>query len=220
MRATGNTNSGRFTTLGTLAALAVLVSTAPTLTACDEVNDVELLFQRQSPDPTRHVFPSDEYRGAAVLDAFSEVQLATLPFLRHLRATFQQAWAPTTGIRIPFTPVGDDVDRWVDLDTARDAIRIYDIDASPVSAVPLGEVRLQQRTNTLLVRPRAPFTAGRYAVLVLNDRLATIGGGNVTRSADQALIARDGDTLTDPAFGAVAAAGIAVEALDAGGESV
>lgn len=214
MRAKGNIKSGRLTTLKmatALPVLAVLALAASTLTACDEVNDIELLFQRQSPDPTLHVFPSDEYRGAAVLDAFSEVQLATLPFLRHLRATFQQAWAPTTGIRIPFTQVGDDVDRWVDLDTAKDAIRLYNIDAAPPIAVPLGEVRLQQRTNALLVRPRAPFTAGRYAVLVLADRLATVGGARIDRSADQALIARDGDPLTDPAFEAVAAADPDVE---------
>lgn len=204
MRATGISNSGWTT-------LVALITAAPLLVGCDEVDDITLLFQRQSPDPTLHVFPSDEYRGAAVLDAFSEVQLATLPFLRHLRATFQPAWAPTTGIRIPFTQVGDDVDRWVDLDTAKDAIRLYSIDSSPVAAVPLGEVRLQQRTNTLLVRPRAPFAAGRYAVVVLANRLATVGGGNVTRSSDQALIARDGDPLTNPAFEAVAAADPDVE---------
>lgn len=192
-------------------ALFGLLALALPLGGCDEAHDVELLFQRQSPDPTLHVFPSDEYRGAAVLDAFSEVQLANLPFLRHLRATFQPAWAPTTGVRIPFTQVGDDVDRWIDLDTAADAIRIYQVDPSPVSAVPLGEVRLQQRTNALLVRPRAPFGAGRYAVLVLKDRLATIGGGRVSRSTDQALIAREGDPLTDPAFEAVAAADPDVE---------
>lgn len=198
MRATGKRNFG-------WAALAALIAVAPSLAGCDEVNDVTLLFQRQSPDPTQHVFPSDEYRGVAVLDAFSEVQLATLPFLRHLRATFQPAWAPTTGVRIPFTEVGDDVDRWIDDETAKDAIRLYRLDTA-ATPVPLGELRLQQRTNALLVRPRAPFVAGRYAVLVLNDRLATHGGGRVTRSPDQALIVRDGDPLTDPAFEAVAAA--------------
>ena len=173
------------------------------LAACDESQDVTLLFARQSPDPTQHVFPSDEYRGAAVIDAFSEVQVAALPFLRQLRATFQTAWAPTTGIRIPFTRV-DDPARWIDLDSVPEAVRLYRVDVTPPKAVSLGETRHQQRTNALLIRPRAPFSPGRYAVVVL-DRLATRGGGKVNRSADQALVARDGDPLTDSDFAAIGA---------------
>ena len=110
------------------------------VSACDTSSDIELLFQRQANDPTQHVFPSDEYRGQSVLDGFSEVQVATLPFLRQLRANFQTAWAPTTGIRIPFTEVSDP-DRWLDVESVPDAVRIYRVDVSPAKLVPLGELR-------------------------------------------------------------------------------
>lgn len=181
------------------------LATWAALAACDTSSDVTLLFARGASDPTQHVFPSDEYRGPAVLDAFTGVQLEALPFLRHLRATFQTGWAPTTGLRIPFTPIFEEPDRWIDMTTAADAIRVYRVDVSPPTRVALGELRLFQRTNAILARPRAPFAPGRYAAVVLDGKLTTRGGGRVTRSADQGLVIRDGDPVTGADFDAVAA---------------
>ncbi len=174
------------------------------LMACDESNDITLLYAPGSPDPTLHVFPTDEYKGEAVLDAFSEVQVARIPFVRQLRANFQTGWAPTTGIRIPFTPITESPDRWPDMETFADALRIYRVDTPAPQAIPAGETRLQQRTNSVLVRPRAPFVPGRYAVAILDGRLTTRGGGNVNRSAAQSLIVRDGDPRTNDDFAKVA----------------
>ena len=172
--------------------------------ACSESADVTLLFERGTVDPTRHVFPTDQYLGEQVLDAFSETQTELMPFLQQLRYTAQLGYAPTTAIRIPFTPAEDDPDRWVDVDTVPDALRIYRVDGDESAPVELGELRLQQRTNSLLVRPRAAWAPGRYAVAVLKNGLATLGGGAVKASTDHELTVRDGDPLTDDDFALVA----------------
>jgi len=175
--------------------------------ACGGGSDTTLLFERGTVDPALHVFPTDQYRGETLLDGFSETQLALLPFLQQLRTALQLGYAPTTGLRIPFGPAEDDPSRWVELDTVPAALRISRVDrvggASP-ERVTLGELRLDQRTNALLVRPRAPWAPGRYAVAVLRDRLATHGGGKVTSSGDYDLVSLDGDALTDDDFATVA----------------
>lgn len=184
-----------------LAAFALLSS----LPACDEGGAVTLLFDRGATDLTRHVFPSDQFHGAVVLDGFSEAQLELLPFLAQLRYTAQLGWAPTTAVRLPFTAAPDEPDRWIDVATVSDAVRLYRVDGE-VARVTLGEVRLQQRTNALLLRPRAPWSPGRYAVVVLADRLRTRGGATVGASNDQRRVRRDGDPETDDDFAAVDAA--------------
>lgn len=189
---------------------SLLILLVSFVAACDENVDVTLLFDRANTDPTLHVFPTDEYRGEQVIDGFSEAQTQILPFLQQLRYTAQLGYAPTTGIRIPFTPAEDDSDRWIDVDTVPDAVRIYQVadgagqPLDPPHAVALGEIRLQSRTNALLVRPRAAWAPGRYAVAVLRGRLATVGAGAVKGSADHQRVVIDGDPLTDDDFAAVA----------------
>jgi hypothetical protein len=174
------------------------------LAACDTSHDVTLLFDRNANDPTRHIFPTDRYAGEVVLDGFSEAQVALLPFLGQLRYTAQLGWAPTTAVRLPFTPDQDDPSRWIDVASVPDAVRIHRVDLDTPEAVPHGEIRLQQRTNAVVIRPRAPWAPGRYAVAVLRGELRTRGGGSVSASADANLVARDGDSQTDADFAAVA----------------
>ncbi len=174
------------------------------LFACADEASVTLLFERAASDPTLHVFPTDLYRGEQVLDGFSESQLSSLPFLQQLRFTAQLGYAPTTGIRLPFTPNEDDADRWIDVATVREGVRIYKVDGE-IAPVAIGEVRLQQRTNAVLVRPRTPWAPGRYAVAVIDGELATRGGGGIAASNDARAVQAGGDALTDDDFAAVAA---------------
>lgn len=190
----------------TVGATRWLASLVVLFAACDEDTGVTLLFDRANGDPTQHVFPTDQYKGEQVLDSFSEAQVGLLPFVQQLRYTAQLGWAPTTGVRIPFSAHEDDSDRWIDLATVPDALRIYRVDGEAATLVPLGETRLQQRTNALLIRPQAPWAPGRYAVAVIRGRLETIGGGGVSASNDQDLVIRDGDPATDEDFAKVAAA--------------
>jgi len=182
---------------------ALFLVMLPSLAACDETTGVTLLFDRGATDLARHVFPTDQYRGEQVLDGFSETQLALLPFVAQLRYTAQLGYAPTTGVRLPFSPAEHDAQRWIDVATVPDAVRLYKVDEEPPFLLPLGEVRLQQRTNAVLVRPRAPWASGRYAVVVLKGELLTRGGGAVAASGDQRVVVRDGDPLTDEDFAAV-----------------
>ncbi len=184
-------------------ALVLMVLPLSSLAACDDETGVTLLFDRAATDLTRHVFPTDQYKGDQVLDGFSEAQVALLPFVQQLRYTAQLGWAPTTAVRLPFSTFPDDPQRWIDVATVADAVHIYKVDDEPPTPVALGEVRLQQRTNSLLIRPRAAWTPGRYAVAVLQGELRTRGGGAVAASGDQRLVARDGDALTDEDFAVV-----------------
>lgn len=175
------------------------------LAACGEDDvGVTLLFDRGTTDPTVHPFPSDQYMGDVVLDGFSESQTALLPFLRQLRFTAQTGWSPATALRIPFTPVRDEPDRWIDLDTVDDAVRVFRLDDEGATRVALGEIVYRDASGALIVRPRAPWAAGTHAVAVLEGRLATRGGGAVARSADASRIRTAGDPETNEAFAAVA----------------
>jgi len=184
-------------------ALFLLVLSLGSLAACDEDTGVTLLFDRSATDLTRHVFPTDEYRGEQVLDGFSEAQVALLPFVQQLRYTAQLGWAPTTAVRLPFTAAPDDPKRWIDVATIDDAVHIYKVDEEPPVAVTLGEVRLLQRTNAVTIRPRAAWVPGRYAVVVIKGELKTRGGGAVSASGDARLVVRDGDPLTDEDFATI-----------------
>src|SRR5262245_18445288 len=101
-------------------ALRALFGFVLDLDVCDDDKDVTMLFDRCANDPTRHVFPTDEYKGDVVLDAFSEAEIALDPFVQQLRYTAQLGWAPTTAVRLPFTPAPDDPDRWIDVDSVRE----------------------------------------------------------------------------------------------------
>jgi alpha-beta hydrolase superfamily lysophospholipase len=164
---------------------------------CDTA-PVELLFSRQAPDPASHVFPTDTYRSDSGLDRFTETQLSNLPFLRQLQPV--AAWAPTTALRIPFTPAFDDPDQWVNPTSITDALTVYRL--TPLEAVPLGEVRLEPHVNAVTLWPRAPWAPGRYAVLVRNGP-RTRGGTPITASPDQREVMNQGDPTTDAAFAAV-----------------
>lgn len=184
-----------------------LVLTALTLTsACSESTDVTLLYERANVDPTRHILPTDAYQDSrGLLADFSPEQLGLLPFLIQLAATGQTAWAPTTAIRIPFTPPDGDANLWIDLATVRDALRVYRLPkAGPATPVALGDIRYLEASGALLVRPRATWEPGRYGVAVRRGVLETHGGGAVLPSANQSLIIRDGDQSTVNDFKAVA----------------
>jgi len=195
----------------------VLVSWAllGVVAACgDDDTSVTLLFDRTTTDPTVHPFPDDQYMGDVVLDGFSEAETTLLPFLRQLRFTAQTGWSPATALRIPLTPARDDPDRWVDVDTARDAIRVYRLGDDGATRVTLGEIVYRDGSGALLVRPRAPWAAGTHAVVVLRGVMRTHGGGAVGRSADATRVAREGDDATDDAFAAVAEADPDLDARD------
>lgn len=177
-----------------------------TLVACDEAAPVKLLFDRATDDPTLSVFPTDRYKGEVLVDNFSETQLAVLPYLRQLRFTAQTGFAPTTGIRLPFTQARGEPDRWVDIATVADAVRIYRVDKNPAQRVSIGDVTWTGGTGSLLVRPEAPFVPGRYGVAVLTGRMKARNGSLIEPSSDALLVRATGDDATDPAFSLVAAA--------------
>lgn len=183
-----------------------LLVLALALGACSEETGVTLLFERGAADPTRQVFPTDEYKGAQVLDKFSTAQLASMPFLAQLRYTAQVGWSPVTALRIPFTPAPHDPDRWLDLDTVRPALRVYRVADGVASPVELGELEFRERSGALLAWPRAPWAPGTYAVAVRYGVIGTHGGGTVGRSPDAGSVMVGGDPATDDAFQAVAAA--------------
>lgn len=172
--------------------------------ACDETPTVTLLFDRSTSDLTTHVFPTDLYKGDVVLDRFTEPQIAITPFVQQLKYTFQLGFAPTTGIRIPFSPSPNDSDRWIDPATVTDGVRVYRVSTAATTRVALGEVQVQPRTNAVLARPRAPWAPGHYAVAVLPS-LRTRAGDPISPSADYQIATRDGDSLTDADLVAVAA---------------
>lgn len=176
------------------------------LSACDQETGVTLLFERNAADPTTHVFPTDEYKGEQVLDRFTADQLKLLPYLQQLRFTAQTGYSPITAIRIPFTQVAADPDRWLDMTTVPAAIRVYRVEGTTATAVALGEMVYRERTGALLVWPLAPWQPGTYAVAVRDRVIATNAGGSVGRSQDATKLVDEGDDATDGAFQAVAAA--------------
>jgi dienelactone hydrolase len=181
---------------------ALVLSTAA---ACTEAPTTRVLFDRGADDLTQTILPSDRYKGEVVLDAFSEAQLALLPFLRQLRFTAQTGWAPTTPIRIPLTPARTEPEQWLDADTVPGAIRLYRVDTNPAVDVPLGSHVYHAATGALHIRPEALLAPGRYAIVVLDGRLRTRAGDPIEPSADAVLVRAAGDTLTDPDFAVVAA---------------
>ncbi|TNF24266.1 MAG: hypothetical protein EP329_25240 [Deltaproteobacteria bacterium] len=194
---------------GSCKALGLVVVLA--LGACQE-RTIAIGFDRAAEDLTGHVYPTDQYRGDEVLDAFSERQLAALPFLHQLGDTHRDGFGAATAIRLPFTPSPDDAGGWIDADGLTDAIRVYRVSSDPPRRVTLGRATVERHTNTVTVTPAAPWTPGSYAVVVLAGEVRTRDGATVTTSDDYARVQRDGDALTDGAFGAVAAVDDAVRA--------
>ncbi len=185
---------------GAIAALALALA----LGACQE-RTLTVGFDRGAEDLTEHVYPTDRYRGDELIDAFSERQLLTLPFLRQLGDTHRDGFGAATAIRLPFTPSPDDAGGWIAQGGLDNAIRVYRTSSDPPRRVPLGAVRVDPRSNTVTATPLAPWEAGTYAVAVVSGAVHSRDGTEAITSSDYARVQRDGDPLTDGAFGAVAA---------------
>ena len=184
------------------AALALALA----LGACD-ARPIALDFDRAAIDRADHVFPTDQYRGEALLDAFSEAQLATLPFLRQLRLAGRAGYSAATALQLPFTPSPDDPGGWIDPDRLLAGVRVYRLKPSgPPESIPLARARVAPRTNTATLFPNAPWAPGPYAVAVLAGRVRTRDGAAVIPSRDYGRVIASGDPRTDEAFAAVAAA--------------
>ena len=190
----------RYNTILGVTALALGLA----LAACQQ-RTVAIGFDRAADDLSEHVYPTDQYRGDEVIDAFSEHQLAALPFLRQLATTGRDGFGAATAIRLPFTPSPGDAGGWIDEAGLSDAIRVYRTSSDPPRRVPLGAVAVEHRSNTVTATPLAPWTPGTYAVLVVAGAVHTYDGTKTTTSNDYARVQRGGDAHTDAAFGAVAA---------------
>jgi len=176
------------------------------LSACDQTTSVTLLFDRGNTDPTQHPFPTDAYHGDVVLDGFTDAQLRLLPFLRQLRFTAQLGWSPITALRIPLTPVSGEPDKWLDVATVPDAVRVYRMEDAHPTRVAIGAVTYREHSGALLVFPKGLWAPGTYAVAVIDGRLRTRDGSAVQRSRDADQVVESGDTRTDAVFAAVAGA--------------
>jgi len=183
----------------------LLLMTVTGLVGCSDAPPIQLLYDRSAEDLTLTVFPSDRYKGEAVLDGFSEVQLASLPFLRQLRFTAQTGWAPTTAIRIPFTRSRSDSSRWLDMTTVPAGLRIYRVDTNPATPITPGEMHFDGGSGALLIRGETPWAPGRYAVAVLANTLKTRAGDAIAASTDTLLTRGQGDPGTDADLALVSA---------------
>ena len=183
---------------------AAALGTLLAVGACQPERPSVLLFDRLAASVGDHVFPSDEYLAGGVLAGLTDLQLDEMPFLLQLAITAQTGWAPGTSIRLPVTPASGEPDRWVDPDSAAEAVRLYDVTgvAAPVG---LGDVQVSPATQAILARPTAPLAPGTYGVLVVAGRLRTRDGAAVEPSEDYRRVQRDGDEATDKGFLKVAA---------------
>jgi len=195
----------------TRATLYFLLVAALALAACQE-RTVAIGFDRAAEDLTGHVYPTDQYRSDEGIDAFSERQLAVLPFLHQLDDTHRDGFGAATSIRLPFTASPDDSGGWIDAAGLQDAVRVYRVSSDPPRRITLGEARVERHSNTVTIPPFEPWAPGTYAVAVIAGAVETLDGTEVTTSPDYARVQRDGDPLTETAFGAVAAVDDAVRA--------
>lgn len=181
--------------------LSWLLCLALSLAACSEgLPTVELLFDRASFDVRLHPFPSDRWK-QGYAGAFNEQELTTLPFLSQMMAIQRPGFAPTTSIRLPFSPFPNDSGQWLETSSIEGALRLHHLpeDGGAVE-VELGEITVNYESNSITLRPRSPFAPGRYAVTVLAHRLRTRSGDFVRPSKDYQGIIVAGDPDTDSDF--------------------
>jgi len=180
------------------------------LVACEESIDTTIGFEPGG-EIGATPFPSDTARtqatGQWLLDGFNEAQLTEMAFLDQLRISDVEGYSAITRIRIPFTRAGQNTDIKVDLATAPDGIRLYDVTGDSAERRDLGEFRIRLTTSAITCRPAVPLApGGTYAIALLGAKLKTRAGGAVNASEVYAGIQSAGDPATDGAFAKVQAA--------------
>lgn len=189
--------------------LAALLAATVIAGCVEDHGPVEVLFDPAADDLAGAPFPSDVYRVDALqglVAGFSDEQFAALPFLRHLPLTAQIAWWTGGEIRVPVTASPALPERWVDLDSAAVAVRLFRLETDRALRVPIAPPRYASETGALFVRSVRPLAPGDYAVVVRAGDLRTRAGLEITGSRGYEAIQLAGDPATDAAFDLVATA--------------